>query len=561
MFTGLIFAALLLMQQGFYSTLFAQETGPLFTDVSEEAGIIHNRSSTDKTIGQAWGDYDNDGWLDLYVTDSHGRNTLYHNEGDGTFALSPLADQVALADSYSEGVTFIDFDNDGWKDLYVLNWGENTLFHNEGGSGFVDITETAGVGDSKNGKSAAWGDYDQDGFADLYVANWSCSPKCGRPVTGDKDRLFHNNGNGTFSDASNLLGSQMEGAAFVASFTDFDNDGDLDIYLVNDEFINPIGNKLWRNDGPGCDGWCFTEISEEAKADTQLMGMGLATADYDNDGDVDFYFSNAGPMTLLQNQGDGTFADVAQAAGVDVPLSIGWGAVFFDYDNDGWRDLYLAVAEAVQGGSAANPLFHNEGDGSFTNVSALSGDVSDPGRSLGVAYADYNRDGWVDLVVGNHDGGYKLYRNEGNAAAEHHWLALELVGNGRVNRDAIGARVSVTTSDGLTQLQEVQCGSSLGAGNEMALHFGLGEADTATAVNVLWPDGTTQTFENIAADQRITLPYPIDEEAAAAQIEALYGPGSTPPYLNTILLVLIGLGSLILLGLVWDLWRNGRKIT
>lgn len=552
--------ALLWMQQGFYSAR-AQEETPLFTDVSVEAGIVDNRLSTDKTIGQAWGDYDNDGWLDLYVTDSHGRNTLYHNEGDGTFTVSPLADQVALADSYSEGVTFIDYDNDGWKDLYVLNWGPNILFRNEGGTEFVDVTETAGVGDAKNGKTAAWGDYDQDGFADLYVANWACYPDCGRPMTGDKDMLYHNNGDGTFTDVSDLLGSQTVGAGFVGSFTDFDNDGDLDIYLVNDEFINPIGNKLWRNDGPGCDGWCFTEIAEEAKADTQLMGMGLATSDYDNDGDLDFYFSNAGPMALLQNQGDGTFADVAEQAGVDVPLGIGWGAVFFDYDNDGWRDLYLAVAEATKDGSSANPLFRNNRDGSFADVSHISGAVSDAGSSMGVAYADYDKDGDVDLVVGNHDGGYKLYRNEAGAASGNQWLALELVGNGRVNRDAIGAKVWVTTADGLTQLQDVQCGSSLGAGNEMSLHFGLGENTEATAVTVLWPDGVEQTFANVPANQRVTLDYPLDAAAEAAQLEALYGSASPNSNLDTILLIAIIAGLFVLLILVWDVWRSKRQTT
>lgn len=302
----------------------------LFTNVNATAGIAAARQDVqEKLIGQAWGDYDRDGWLDLYVTDSGGPNTLFHNNGNGTFTVSPLSASVSLPDAVSSGVTFADYDNDGWPDLYVLNWGANVLYHNDGGAGFTDVTAAAGVGDIGQGKSAAWGDYDKDGFLDLYVANWACYPDCGRPSTGERDLLYHNNGDGTFTDISSVLGGKIMGAGFAVSFTDYDNDGDLDIYLVNDEFINPVGNALWRNDGPGCDAWCFTDVSTESGTNTTVMGMGLATADYDNDGDMDFYFSNAGPMTLLQNRGDGTFVDAAATAGVDLSTDvIGWGAVF-----------------------------------------------------------------------------------------------------------------------------------------------------------------------------------------------------------------------------------------
>ena len=284
-------------------SVYAQQDETIFVDVSAAAGIVNNRVGNEKVIGQAWGDYNNDGWPDLYVTDHAGPNTLYHNVGNGTFTVSALSTTVALTASYSSGATFVDYDNDGWRDLYVVNWGANVLYRNVEGTAFVDVTTEAGVGNNGNGKSASWGDYDQDGFVDLYVANWNCYPKCGRPSIGDIDRLYHNNGDGTFTNVTNLLSGKTAGSGFVASFTDYDNDGDLDIYLVNDEFINPVGNGLWRNDGPGCDGWCFTEVSADVGANTQVMGMGLATADYDNDGDQDFYFSNAGPMTLLQNHG------------------------------------------------------------------------------------------------------------------------------------------------------------------------------------------------------------------------------------------------------------------
>ena len=493
----------------------------IFVDVSESAGIVDNRVGTDKVIGQAWGDYDNDGWPDLYVTDHEGRNTLYRNLGDGTFEVSPLSGSVALWSGYSSGASFVDVDNDGWRDLYVLNWGTNFLYRNINGERFENVTETAGVYDDGNGKTASWGDYDQDGFVDLYVANWACYPDCGRPSTGDADKLYHNNGDGTFTDVTHLLSGKITGAAFVASFTDYDNDGDLDIYLVNDEFINPVGNALWRNDGPGCDGWCFTEVSEDARADTTLMGMGLATADYDNDGDQDFYFSNAGPMTLLQNQGNGTFADVAESAGVDTATSIGWGAVFFDYDNDGWQDLYLAVSDAAsREGTSNNPLFRNSQDGSFEDVSQVSG-VNDAGSTLGVATADYDRDGRLDLLVGNIDTGYTLYQNQN--PDQHAWLALDLVGGGPINRDAIGTRVFVTTADGNRQMQEVICGSSLGAGNELSLHFGLAEHTQIETLEIVWPNGLTQSFDDVDVNRRLSLSYPVDQEAQAAQQLALYG--------------------------------------
>lgn len=502
----------------------------LFHNVSRMAGIRQTRQGNDRAIGQAWGDYDRDGWVDFYVTDTAGPNSLYHNNGDGTFSHPPLAETVALPAAYSGGASFADYDNDGWLDLYVVNWGQNHLFHNEAGQGFVDITRQAGVGgEDANSQTASWGDYDNDGWLDLYVANWSCYPRCGRPNEGESDRLYHNNGDGTFSDVTRLLNGQTFGAGFVASFTDYDNDGDQDIYLVNDEFLFPIGNKLWRNDGPGCEdrldgelAHCFTEVASEAGADTRVMGMGLATADYDNDGDFDFYFSNAGPMTLLQNQGDGTFGDVADLAGVAVPDGVAWAATALDYDNDGWQDLYLAVmTTADHRGLAANPLFHNNGDGTFSRVSSGSG-ASDVGPTMGIATADFDNDGWVDLLIGNKDNGYSLLRNQTGAQANSHWFSLALAGSGPVNRDAVGTRVTIRTTDGNTQMREVQNGGSLGAGNELTLHFGLGTAVSIDELTIQWPDGRTQQFTTVPADRQVNLPYPLDATAEAAQQAALY---------------------------------------
>ncbi len=500
----------LLFQQGYFLTSLKADAQAedLFADVSQQAGIVNSRSANvERAIGQAWGDYDQDGWVDLYVTDPKGSNHLYHNQGDGTFVLSPLSSQVALPQEYSNGAVFADYDNDGWPDLFVVDWGQNHLFHNDQGKGFTDVTAQAGlIRNPANGRTASWGDYDNDGYLDLFVANWSCYPNCGRPSTGDGDHLYHNDGKGHFTDVTEFLSSKVMGASFVAGFTDYNNDGKLDIFLVNDEFINPVGTALWRNDGPGCKGWCFTDVSKTANADYKLFGMGLATGDYNNDGKIDLFFTNGGPMVLLQNQGDGTFKNVARAAGVEDSDQIAWGTVFLDYNNDGWRDLYVAVMETANGKDVANnPLYRNNGDGTFTQVACNVG-VSDVHASMGVAYADYDHDGWVDMVVGNMDNGYRLYRNQGGDLSENHWLMIELQGSGLVNRDAVGARVYVTTADGKRQLQEIVAGSSLGAGNELALSFGLGSVQTAD-LEVIWPNGEKQTFQHVSADQRYKLVY------------------------------------------------------
>jgi hypothetical protein len=499
----------------------AQTDDPAFVRIGPESGFSALRDDNEKITGQAWGDYDQDGDLDLYVTRTNESNLLFDNNGNGTFSRSPLSASIGLPDALSGGATWADYDNDGWPDLYVMNWGENKLFHNQSGVGFTDVTNSAGIGNDKNGKTASWGDYDSDGFLDLYIANWACSPRCPRPTEGDADRLYHNNGDGTFTDVTqSVLGSMYSGAGFVATFVDYDNDGDQDIYLVNDEFINPIGNVLWRNDGSGCDGWCFTNVATEAGADTTVMGMGLATADYDGDGDFDFFFSNAGPMTLLQNQGDGTFQNVAQDAGVQYENGVAWGTLFLDYDNDGFQDIYLAVMEGVNGQDGTNPLFRNLGNGTFANQGVNSG-IADPGRSIGTAYADFDQDGWVDVIVGNYNTGYNLYRNISGRTSENNWLTLKLIGAEPVNRDAVGARVIVTDTTGRTQMQEVINGASLGSGNALELYFGFGQEQVENVL-VRWPDGTEQLVEQISANQRHEITYGepfVDDTVEQSSIE------------------------------------------
>ncbi len=506
-----------------------------FVDVSESAGINathrgHWELFDDDFatgylgIGQAWGDYDNDGWLDLYVTGNRDPSVLYRNMGNGAFTVSDLTPQVALADVDTGGAVWVDYDNDGWQDLYVVNHGPNTLFHNQSGQGFADVTDVAGVGDAGKGATATWGDYDGDSFLDLYVVNWSCFPECGDPnITlnhdAARDTLYHNQGDGSFVDVSHLLEFDLLlGAGFTASFTDYDNDGDADIYVVNDQFKNMLGNILWRNDGEGCAGWCWADASIEAGARTFIHGMGLAVGDYDNDLDLDFYFSDmVNGMVLLQNQGDGTFDDVADDAGVVVGPSsaVGWGTIFFDYDNDSWLDLYLTATEFIQFDIETGPegmmfeyrdfLFRNLGDGAFADATPQKW-IDDAVPSMGLAYADYDKDGWLDFVLGNWNQGYVLYRNTGGLTHDRNWINLRLRGGGDINRDAIGARVYLSTDSGRTLMQEVKTGSSLGAGNDTALHFGLGD-DTVRQLRVRWPNGAESLLNDVDVNQFLEVNY------------------------------------------------------
>ena len=533
----------------------------LFRDVSALSGISATHSAiwyedvptpydgAYLAAGSAWADYDKDGWVDLFVTGNLDANALYRNNGDGSFSLSEYSEILRLPETPSGGAVWADYDNDGWRDLYLLNNGPNRLFRNLAGSGFADVTASAGVGDTGKGTSAAWGDYDEDGHLDLYVTNWSCYPECElHDFSRSRDALYHNNGDGSFTDVSGLLGFEpLLGAGFAVSWLDYDDDRDLDLYVVNDKAVNAVGNVLWRNDGPGCAGWCFTDASARSGADAVVHGMGLATGDYDNDGDLDLYFSNMiGAMVLLENQGDGSFVDRADYAGVAYRTgsAVGWGTAFFDYDNDGWLDLYLAATgiSAVASKSGAqleNPdqlyglpaeygsggmhfiypdmLYHNQRNGSFRAVDQrLFNDRN--AATMGFSTADYDRDGRVDFALTWWNEAHRLFRNTAHEGKRNNWIAIELEGGGAIDRDAIGTRVRVVTDDGLSQIRELKSGSSLGAGNELVLHFGLGDADI-TRVIVSWLNGEFHEYTSVPINRRcrITLEAMTCSSAAAAQ--------------------------------------------
>jgi hypothetical protein len=460
--------------------------GPIFEDVGEQLGVDlgHFSHDPEQVPGVAWADINRDGALDLYLTDHTGPNHLFVSDGAGGFA--PWGGAPSLEAHRSTGAVFGDYDNDGWPDLYVSAFGPNVLLRNNGGQQFTDVTVMTGTGEPSAGINGAWGDYDGDGLLDLYAGSWNAESFVNSSV------LYHNEGNGTFSNASAVLSDGPVGNPMLAaSFFDYDNDGDPDLYVVVDK---NHGNVLWRNDGPGCGAWCFSDVSEQAGVDYVINGMGIATGDYDNDGDLDMYFTDIGGMYLLQNQtaqGSPTFIDVTAEAGAKTQ-QVGWGTVMFDYDNDGWLDLY--VANGMDGFPDRNQLYRNLGDGTFANVSDNSG-ADHPGMSQALAYADYDGDGFIDLAFGNRSQYYVLLRNRGIHGANNHWLTLELRGgNGPINRDAIGSRVRLVRSDGLELMAEVQAGASVGSTNMIALHFGLGQA-SMSELSITWADGVVEAVD------------------------------------------------------------------
>ena len=288
--------------------------------------------------------------------------------------------------------------------------------------------------------------------------------------------------------------------AYAVTFLDFDNDGDQDLYVVNDRYF---GNVLWRNDGPGCGLWCFEDVSEDTGADRPVDGMGIAVGDYDLDGDWDLYFSSYDEQVLLQSQiaqSSETYIEVGDGAGVNFEAT-GWGAVFVDFDNDGWEDIYLATSNSSSGES--NRVFRNLADGTFQDVSAGSG-ASNGEYTLGVAYADYDADGRVDIVIGNRDEAYHLYRNTSTAG---NWLSVNLAGRAPVNRDAVGAVAVLELSDGRLLRRRVHIGSSFGSDHQHALHFGLGPA-TPVELTLTWPDGTVEVVDSLPSNQAIFRTYP-----------------------------------------------------
>ena len=493
---------------------------PVFTEVAAGAGVarVHTGGeyfdigSIGLGAGAVWFDFDGDGDLDLYMPQRVGANHLFRNDG-GVF--TDVAASVGADDAAHDGAgaAAADYDNDGDLDLFLANSDADVLLENTGGA-FVDVTATAFPDAAfldARGSSASWGDYDANGFLDLFVANHLHLSG----FNGDRqDRLFHNNGDGTFTDVSALLDTnELIGFGFIGGWTDFDDDGDLDLFLINDCPFGGVATrptKFFRNDG-GLDGanWLFTEVSAEVGADHCHNGMGLATGDYNGDGRLDYFYTNIGQPLLLENQG-GVFSDQTLAAGIDAETVPGgnltlvtWGTNFFDADLDGWEDLFFTagVISSLEEGYLPQPdrFYLNDGDGTFTDLSDAAG-LADTLTGRAPVYADYDQDGDPDLFVVNYGQITRLWRNDYDGG--NHWLIVELEGVAS-NRDGIGARLTLRTPDGREQVRETRSGSSLGGGDDLAAYFGLGANMVADELEIRWPSGIVQTLAGVNADQRL----------------------------------------------------------
>ena len=535
--------------------------GASFVDVASDVGLLAGHDlagicNPPISAGAAWADFDGDGDVDLFLSNHGGANQLYRNEGDPDLdGLPDFVDVAAVAGvadgaGVGLGTVFVDYDNDGDQDLYVASWkgGEtevgNILYANQlvetGSSDFVAVTDS-GLADFGRNITAAWADYDEDGDLDVYLAKHG---RCNDVFGDNEDRLFRNDG-GTFTDVTEstlCVGcfALTDGLGFAPGWFDFDNDGDLDLYVVNDD-INDIhsGNVLWRNDGPdGAGGWLFTDVSQASGTDIALNGMGLGIGDVNNDGWLDLAFSNIGPNKLLRHKGDGTYKDVSAAAGIEREIipsgdnSITWGTVFLDYDADRLLDLFFVAGYiATPPFDQPNAFFRNLGTGRFEDISAAIG-LDHVGRGRGAAVADFDEDGRPDLLVTNF-GEAPLLMHNGDLAAgsTNGYLAFTVEGTVS-NRDAIGTRIWVRNADGVTQMREISTGSTHGGGDERLALFGLGAEPDATVI-VRWPDGQVQGLGVFTADQRVHLVQPEflvsgPDPGIPGQENTLHVTGATP---------------------------------
>ncbi|MGH9869681.1 MAG: CRTAC1 family protein [Candidatus Polarisedimenticolia bacterium] len=525
------------------SALFAATPQVTFRDVARAWGITwsHDMGRSGQrmmveTMGSGGGflDHDNDGDLDIYLANGAPlpgykgppklHDALYRNDGPGH--LTDVAAQAGTADThYGQGICAADFDNDGWIDLYLSNYGPNVLYRNRGDGTFEDVTRAAGVEDPQWGSSCAFVDYDADGDADLFVANYVDFTPAGNKFCGDyaagisaychpnvyngqPDILFRNDGDGTFTDVSEKAGLTARFGNGLGVVTgDADGDGDVDLYVANDK--SP--NTLYRNNADGT----FTDIALSAGVAYALTGepfagMGTDFGDIDGDGDLDVVVTNLDfeNNSLFRNEGNELFSDVSYVSGIGaVSLSfVGFGADFLDYDNDGRTDLVIANGHILDNAphfndattyAQRNFVFHGEG-GSFKEVGLQSGpDMAIPNVGRGLASGDVDNDGDLDLLVTVCGGAPRLFLNEGGNARS--WVGMRLVGR-TSNRSALGARVTVRGPHGPI-VEEVRSGGSYQSQSDLRLHFGLGDGakETPVEATVRWPSGLTQV---------VTLPRP-----------------------------------------------------
>jgi len=532
-------------------------TSPVkFVDVAREAGLNvpnvwggeqHKRYIIEaKGSGIAFFDYDNDGWLDIYLSNgsrlgqkwapgTEPTTQLFKNNRDGTF--TNVTQKAGIGRTgWQTGVCVGDYDNDGWDDLFCCFWGHNVLFHNNGDGTFTDVTRKAGLynDEIRWGAGCTFLDYDRDGNLDLFVCNYikldpaqtisdspaTCQWKgipvmCGpRGLTGDTNVLYRNNGDGTFTDMSEKSGILKPGPRYsiTAVSYDFDNDGWPDLYVA----VDSQPSILFRNNHDGT----FTDVAVTSgcaysEDGHEQAGMGVAVADYDCDGWFDIFKTNFSDDTsnLYHNNGDGTFIDMSFTSGVGVNSRyVAWGCGFIDYDNDGWPDLmqinghvYPEIAGHEVGQTYKNPriVYQNLGNGRFKDVSVAMGPgINEHYSSRGAAFGDYDNDGDIDVLVLNMNDLPSLLRNDGGN--KQNWIKIKLLGT-KCNRTAIGARVRVVTGKH-AQIDEVHSGSSVMSQGDLRLHFGVGNASTIDVIEVKWPTtGKTESFCGVKANQILTI--------------------------------------------------------
>jgi enediyne biosynthesis protein E4 len=529
----------------------AKATGmlPKLVNITESTGIHfeHLASPDQKYIVESMGggvaliDYDGDGWLDIYFTNSQSvdmalagkkaRSALYHNNRDGTF--TDVTDKAGVGyPCWAMGAVVGDYNNDGRPDLLVTCFGGVVLYRNNGNGTFSDVTKEAGFGDdSQWATGAAFGDYDGDGWADLFVSHYvdfhlndlpafgsakTCKylgidVQCGpRGLKGAPDDLYHNNRDGTFSVVSKTAGVDDPQHFFglTAVWSDFNDDGRLDLFVANDS--QP--NYLYRNNGNGT----FTDVAYDAgvavsEDGAEQANMGVAIGDYLHTGRMSIFISHFDNdyATLFRNDGRMSFSDVSDAAGVarSTRSYVGWGDAFFDFDNDGWLDLFLVNGHVYPQVDSSRSevtyrepkmLFLNQRNGTFKDASKIVGpDLQARQVGRGLAIGDLLNDGRIDLVIENLTGEPMILRPEGGPV--NHWISFELEGT-TSNRLALNARVKTTAGD-LVQMGEVLSGGSYLSQNDLRIHFGLGNRDRVDKAEILWPDGTTQTVNDLDADR------------------------------------------------------------